>query len=340
MTNQDRDDKTTAQATTHEDGWIRVKVPLPFSLRYVNAYLIPGPEGYTLVDPGLRTADGEAAWEEAMREHGVAMRDIARIVLTHQHPDHYGLAGWFQEKTGAPVYMSERAHAYARRLWGENRTFAADLAGLYERHGMPQELLNTMEPHLESFVEKVEPQPAVTYVEGGGTIEFGGCEWETIDAAGHANGQLCFYQRDRRIMLCGDQVLPQITPNVSVVPGEPTDVLRRFLDSLAELARYEVRAAYPGHREPFADWTGRIAELTAHHARRLDQMSDMLARPMHAFDVCVMTFGERVASNAHNLRFAMSETLAHLEHLVLEGRAARIVDAADSRTFYERQSLR
>jgi glyoxylase-like metal-dependent hydrolase (beta-lactamase superfamily II) len=321
---------TESAATLHEDGWIRVKVPLPFSLRYVNAYLIPGEEGYTLVDPGLRTSVAEEVWMETLRRHGIAMQDITRIILTHQHPDHYGLAGWFQVRTSAPVYMSERSHAYARRLWGEGRTFAADLTALYARHGMPKALLDTMEPHLESFVDKVEPQPSVTYIRGGDTLAFGGGEWEMIPADGHASGQLCFYQAAKRIMLCGDQVLPDITPNVSVVPGEPTDVLRQFLDSLEQLSKYDVRMAFPGHRDPFADWRGRIAELTAHHVRRLDQMADLLVTPTTAYEVCTATFGQRIAGNAHNLRFAMSETLAHLEHLVLEGRAVLMdKEAAD-----------
>ncbi len=308
--------------TMHEDGWIRVKVPLPFSLRYVNAYLIPDQDGYTLIDPGLRTADAEAVWQEALRQSGIAMRDIARIMLTHHHPDHYGLAGWFQTQTGAPVYMSERSHAYARWLWGEDRAFDADLVALYARHGMPQDVLDTMGPHLESFVEKVEPQPSVTYISGGDRMAIGGGQWETIPVDGHANGQLCLYDADRQIMLCGDQVLPEITPNISVMPGEPTNVLQQFLDSLEQLSRYEVRIAYPGHREPFTDWRGRIAQIIAHHGRRLDQMAEMLDTPLTAYEVCVTTFGERIAGNAHNLRFAMSETLAHLEHLVLQGRAS------------------
>ncbi len=320
MINEVSKSKASA-ATMHEDGWIRVKVPLPFSLRYVNAYLIPDTDGYMLIDPGLRTADAEAVWQESLRRNGVTMQDITRIMLTHHHPDHYGLAGWFQEQTGAPVYMSERSHAYARRLWGEGRTFAEDLVALYARHGMPQEVLDTMEPHLESFVEKVEPQPSVTYIRGGDRIAFGGEQWETIPVDGHANGQLCLYLAERQIMLCGDQVLPEITPNVSVVPGEPTNVLQQFLGSLEQLSHYDVRIAYPGHREPFSDWRGRIAELASHHERRLNQMADMLDTPLTAYEVCVSTFGERIAGNAHNLRFAMSETLAHLEHLVLQGRA-------------------
>ncbi|WP_313996180.1 MBL fold metallo-hydrolase [uncultured Paenibacillus sp.] len=314
------------ELTMLDGGWARLKVPLPFSLRYVNAYLIPDAAdgGYTLIDPGLHTAAAEGAWERAVNRLGITYDGIQRIVLTHMHPDHYGLAGWFQQKSGAPVLMSRASHAYAKRLWGEGRTFAAELTALYGKHGMPAELLGEIGPHLESFVALVSPQPEVTYIAEGDRLAFGGGEWTAIGTEGHGECHLCFYRPDARLMLCGDQVLPDITPNVSVVPGSGGGELRRFLASLDRLEAYDVAAAFPGHRDPFADFAGRIRELKEHHARRLDMLAGWLDRPIAAYDLCVRMFGERVGGNIHNLRFAMSETLAHLDHLVDEGRAERV----------------
>lgn len=305
-----------------DNRWIQVKVPLPFSLKWVNSYLIPEANGYTLIDPGLRSEEAIDAWDEALRRHGIRWTDIVRVILTHQHPDHYGLAGYVQSKCGAPVYLSKSSHAYALRLWGEGSTFAGELQSLFAGHGMPQELVEAIGRHLDSFVPLVSPQPHVTYIEAGDEIEIGGLTWLMIEAQGHASGQLCFYQRDRKWMICGDQVLPHITPNVSVVPGETKEPLAAFLRSLEELSRYETALAFPGHRDPFANFAERIGELAAHHERRLDKMEELLReRPRTAFDMCEALFGSRLRGNTHNLRFAMAETLAHLAELERRGRA-------------------
>lgn len=310
-----------------EHGWIRVKVPVPFPLRYVNAYLIPDADGWTLIDPGLRTPETEQVWEAVLKREGIAADRIKAVVLTHQHPDHIGLAGWFQERTGAPVYMSEAAWAYALRLWGPDRTFTAELQRLFLENGLPQSAAAGLEEHLESFVGRVSPLPDVAFIREGGTLDIGGMRWEIIDTPGHADGHLCFYQRESRLMFCGDHVLPGITPNVSLVPGCEPGVLARYLAALKKLSPYEVELALPGHRDPFRGLRSRIAEIQDHHARRLAEMTDMLKEPLTGYALCMRMFGSRVQDSLHNLRFAMSETLAHLEYLQKEGRIAAEMDA-------------
>ena len=128
---------------------------------------------------------------------------------------------------------------------GERKAnFAEQLQALYAMHGMPTQQREAIAENLETFVDMVSPQPEVTYFEAGDQIMIGGMSWLLIDAPGHASGQLCFYQQERKWMLCGDQVLPHITPNVSIVPGEDGDPLEAFLDSLQELASYEVQACF------------------------------------------------------------------------------------------------
>ncbi|REE82709.1 glyoxylase-like metal-dependent hydrolase (beta-lactamase superfamily II) [Paenibacillus taihuensis] len=313
-------------------GIIQVKVPLPFSLKWVNSYLLQDERGYTVVDPGLHTPEAVQAWQEALGAHGIAINSIHTIVLTHQHPDHYGLAGWFQEKTGgAPVYISEASYAYTQRLWGSDAgaAFAADLTELYAAHGMPQTMLDEIAPHLDSFIAKVSPQPKVTFLEAGQPFEMGGLAWHTIDTPGHAKGQLCFYASEEKRMLCGDQVLPDITPNISVVPGDGEDQLQLFLDSLAQLRSYEVELAFPGHRDPFDNYQERIDQLISHHERRLAHMYSLIQSGADTgYTLCMQSFGERIAGNTHNLRFAMSETLAHLFHLEKSGRIVRSMQDA------------
>lgn len=303
------------------DDWIRVKVPLPFSLKWVNSYLIPEVDGYTLIDPGLRTEESIAIWQEVLAELELKWTDIKRIILTHQHPDHVGLAGYVQERSGAPVFISRRSHAYIVRLWGAESQYAEQLLTSYKEQGMPADLRKSIGENLNTFTAMVSPQPIVTYIEPESRMEIGGRSWLLIDAPGHANGQLCFYQEESGWMLCGDQVLPRITPNVSVVPGEDGDPLAAFLNSLEELKQYEVKLAFPGHRDPFALFTDRLIELQQHHERRLDRMVAWLEEePRTAFNMCETQFGTRLRTNPHNLRFGMSETLAHLLYLENNGR--------------------
>jgi beta-lactamase superfamily II metal-dependent hydrolase len=143
------------QVIEHEGGITQVKVPLPFPLRWVNGYLIRGANGYTVIDPGLHTAEAEACWEEALRERGLDYEAIERIVLTHHHPDHYGLAGWMQQKSGAPVLMSSLGLKQAQLLWGEWTPMTSALAATFRENGMDEELCAAIETHMDGFVPQV-----------------------------------------------------------------------------------------------------------------------------------------------------------------------------------------
>lgn len=313
--------------TQHESGILQVKVPLPFPLRWVNAYLIKGSGGYTMIDPGLHTAESEATWNKVLQEQGIEYGDIMRIVLTHHHPDHYGLAGWMQERTGAPVSMSRAAHRQTQLLWGTGTPMTQSLTALFRKHGMDDENCDAMVAHMDGFLPQVSPQPQVTYIEEGDIVRLGDDEYRAIHTPGHAYGHLCLYREEERRIFCGDHVLPQISPNVSLMPGVEDDPLAAFLASLREVAALAVDRAFPGHREPFARFAERAKELEAHHAERLETMLERLrAAPQSAYAVCRSVFGDRLT--IHQLRFALAETLAHLIYLEGAGRAAQL-DAPD-----------
>jgi glyoxylase-like metal-dependent hydrolase (beta-lactamase superfamily II) len=308
------------------DGWLQVKVPLPFSLKWVNAYLLPEQEGWTLIDPGLHTADTEIFWIDVLTEREIRWKDIKSIVLTHHHPDHYGMAGWFQERTGATVYLSQAALDCAGRLWGEHETFSDELTEAFLMHGMAPELTDDMRVHMRGFRDKVSPQPAdKSILQPGGKFRMGGVNWDIIGGEGHAPGHLSFYDRNGEKLLCGDQVLPDISPNIGWMPGGDPDPLGSFLNSLQEMLPLEVKMVFPGHRDPFPLYRQRIEELLEHHERRLAKMAELIGNEVRsAFEVCELLFSTRIRSNAHQLRFALAETIAHLIRMKRRGIIVRI----------------
>ncbi|QMV43766.1 MBL fold metallo-hydrolase [Cohnella cholangitidis] len=323
---------TRSNAVTRmEDGWLQIKVPLPYSLKWVNAYLLPEQDGWTLIDPGLRNEDIEQFWAEVLSELSIAWNEIKSIVITHHHPDHYGLAGWFQQRTGAPVRMSQVALDNANRLWGENETFSGELTDAFLRHGLAEELTDDMRAHMSGFKFKVSPHPVAPIIlNPGETTTMGGAEWEVHGGEGHAPGHLIFYDPVGRKLLCGDQVLPDISPNIGWMPGGDPDPLHSFLNSLQELRRLDVRMVYPGHRDPYAKYRQRIDELLEHHERRLLKMAELIGdEEKTAFEVCELLFGTRLRSNTHNLRFALAETIAHLVRMEKRGMVVRLEAPAE-----------
>lgn len=316
-----------------ENRW-QVKVPLPFPLRWVNSYVFRGRDGFTVLDPGLHTPESEAAWELVMADIGFCPEDVERIVLTHHHPDHYGMTGWFQERSSAPVYLSPAGSRQVELLWGPDESMTRLTVELFTRHGMDPALREPMTKHLKGFVPQVFPQPQLTLLREGETVRLGDKPYEAIHTPGHALGHLCFYNASAREIFCGDHVLPQISPNVSFQPGGlDHNPLGAYLNSLLEISRLTVEMAYPGHRNPFAKFGERCTELIAHHEQRLTLMLGHLCNPLTAYQLCRVVFGDRLT--VHQLRFAMAETLAHLAALTETGRA-EMLEQDEQITFIQR----
>ncbi|WP_442603415.1 MBL fold metallo-hydrolase [Paenibacillus sp. KN14-4R] len=306
--------------TWRREDLLQVRVPLPFPLRWVNAYVLRGDRGYTIIDPGLHTPEAEALWESVLREEGIGNDQVEQVVLTHFHPDHYGMAGWFQERTGAPVLLSEEGCRIASLLWGPEQPMTRLLADCFAQHGLPAELQEEMTKHMDGFVQWVSPQPTLTplRLQAGEHIRLGNDMYEAIETPGHAAGHLCFYDREAKEILCGDHVISHISPNVGYMPGEHPNPLEQYLQSLQAVASLEVDHAYPGHREPLMNFNTRVQELIEHHHERLAHMENLLQDSMTAYELCMTVFGGRLT--VHQLRFALAETIAHILYLQEVGR--------------------
>jgi glyoxylase-like metal-dependent hydrolase (beta-lactamase superfamily II) len=294
----------------------QIRLPLPFALNSVNCYLLQGDDGWTIIDTGLNIPEAQAVWQAAFTALEIAPGDLHRIVLTHVHPDHYGLAGWLQGWSGAPVWLSPREAELAGRLWQQDNLHEA-MFNLFRRAGVPTEVERQAEAEAKKVRELTFPHPDRTELLAPlAVLSTGRRQFKAIQAPGHSDGQLIFYDASDRLLLSGDQVLLKITPNIGQWPISEPDPLGRYLASLQELSQLEVRLALPGHRGLITHWAGRLAELQKHHA---DRLATMLAAVdgagVTAYEVCHRVFNTRDFT-MHEVRFAVAETLAHLEYLV------------------------
>jgi len=309
----------------------QIELPLPFALRSVNCYLLRDEAGWTIVDTGLNTSLARGIWQETFAALKIAPDMIERIVLTHSHPDHFGLAGWLQElgrqaKPGwmPPVLMSPLEVQFIQATWSRPQDeWFQDIHHFFAWCGMPEELIFHSTGGVAEIRQGTWPHPEVTeLIKPDETIAMGGREFKIIHTPGHSDGHLIFYDQADRLVLCGDQVLMSITPNISRWHFSEFNPLKRYLDSLQQLASLEVRLGLPGHRALITDWPGRVAELQAHHAVRLERMLAATDSGATPFQVSSEVF-DFSNFTPHDIRFAVAETLAHLDYLVWQEKLSR-----------------
>jgi glyoxylase-like metal-dependent hydrolase (beta-lactamase superfamily II) len=300
----------------------QVRLPLPFALNHVNCYLLREPDGWSIVDSGLHTEAGEAGWRAAFAELDIAPAQIRRVVLTHFHPDHFGMAGWLQQISGAPVLLAPREIELAGQVWGKPDDAPDPMVPLFLAHGLPDELVATIAAMVDGLRAATRPHPTLTPLEPGAGLELGGRRFTAIQAPGHSDGQLMLHDADARLILSGDHVLVKITPHIGSWPESEPDPLGRYLASLEALAGLDVAQALPGHGRTIEDWPGRLAELRAHHEARLNVIGAAVGPAASAYAVATRVF-DFARFTPHEMRFAVAETIAHLELLVRRGALRR-----------------
>ncbi len=303
----------------------QVRLPLPFALKIVNCYLIRDQHTWTVIDTGLNIPEARQVWIDTFGLLNIKPEQLERIILTHYHPDHYGLAGWLQEwcrEQGAPVppvYMSERDRYLAREIFRPDGNQLEVLELFFRRCGVPDALAATLTTDIQHLHGLIRPQPEpVLTLQPGECIEIGPYRFEILHTPGHSDGHLMFWDREQRLVLCGDHILLHITPNISLWPTTEPDPLGRYLASLDSLARLPVEVALPGHGPTISDWFARLSELKSHHRDRLDQMLGCINSHTSVYQVCTQVF-ETDNLSYHEIRFAITETLAHLDYLVRIG---------------------
>jgi glyoxylase-like metal-dependent hydrolase (beta-lactamase superfamily II) len=301
-----------------------IRLALPFALDHVNLWLMEDTGGPTVIDAGLADDRTRARWADLLATEPVP----SRLIVTHFHPDHMGLAGWLVAETGCPLWTTRTEWLMARMMaLDESEGFvaagqASDLAA-----GLQDDLVERRRQRGNAYRPKVVMPPA-TYrrVHEGERIEIGGIDYEVLIGRGHAPEMICLFASGTNVLIAADQVLPRISPNVSVWGTEPlADPLGDFLHSLSEFKRLpDDVLVLPSHGQPFFGLHARIDQLIGHHGERLERALDACREPALAADVMRNLFDRPL--DQHQLGFAIGETLPHLNHLLREGALERIGD--------------
>jgi glyoxylase-like metal-dependent hydrolase (beta-lactamase superfamily II) len=310
--------------------WLRLA--LPYRLDHVNVYLIDDGEGWAVLDTGLGDESTQAAWD-ALLDGALKGRPLSRILVTHYHPDHMGLAGWLCERFGLPLLMSQTEYLVSLAIHLDPGALNAEpYRSFYRSHGLEADTTQRLLTNGHRYLRMVSGLPRTfRRLIAGEFLRIGARTFEVLTGGGHAPEQVMLFCRAENLFLCADQVLARISPNISVQAMDPEgDPLGIYLRSLASLKR-DIPAdalTLPGHNLPFIGLHQRIDELAAHHEARCLAIEEACRRaPQTAADLVPVVF-HRAIDDPHQMGFAFSEVLAHVNYMLRENRLQPVPGSA------------
>jgi glyoxylase-like metal-dependent hydrolase (beta-lactamase superfamily II) len=301
--------------------WFRL--PLPFRLDHVNVYAIDDGQGWAVIDAGIGDAATKAAWE-ALLAGPLAGRPITRLLVTHMHPDHIGAAGWLGERLGLPLDISESEYLLAHMILSDPEALATEpYRGHFAAHGLAPEVTEQVLTRGHDYLRMLTGLPK-TYrrLIAGDQVILGERRFAVLTGGGHASEMLMLHCAAEGLFLPADQVLPKMTPNVSVhardPDGDPLGIFLRSLRSVRAAVPDEV-LVLPGHGLPFTGLHERIDQQIAHHDERCTEIAEACrTRPLSAAELVPVVFPRPL--DAHQTGFAFGEILAHVNFLHRRGR--------------------
>jgi len=306
--------------------WVRMR--LPFQLNHINLWLLEDGEGWTVVDTGIRDEATADAWKQLFA--GVmGGRPVTRVIVTHLHPDHVGLAGWLVRRFDTELWMTRTDYLLCRNLVADTGQEAPrEGIRFYKAAGFPDEALELYKTRFGGFGKGVYKLPnGYRRIQEGEVLQIGGRKWEIVVGRGHAPEHACLWCREENLIISGDQILPRISSNVSLFPTEPAaNPLQEWIDSCAKLEALlpEDILVLPSHNEPFRGVKLRLQELIDLHESNMEKLLALLGEPRRAVDVFPALFKSRITSG--NFGMATGESLAHLNCLMARGQIARTTD--------------
>ncbi|MDK3017234.1 MBL fold metallo-hydrolase [Pseudodonghicola flavimaris] len=329
----------TGEAIEVAEGVLWMRLPLPMKLDHVNVYALDDGDGWTLVDTGFDTSMIREIWAQLLAGP-LAGKPVRRVVVTHHHADHIGLAGWFQAEQGAELVTSRTSWLFARMLTLDvQETMPAETEAYYRAAGMDAEILaQRLAERPFNYADVVAPMPlGFRRVKEGDTIRMGGRTWAVHMGDGHAPEHATFWSLDDNLVLTGDQILSSISPNIGVYATEPmADPLADWLaacDRLSALARPD-QLALGGHKMPFVGLPLRMAQLIQNHHSALKRLLKHLDTPQSAAQCFPPLFKRSIGAGEYGL--ALVEAVSHVNHLYLTGQVSR-TRGPDGAWLYQRR---
>ena len=318
-------------ATEVAPGVLWMRLPLPMALDHVNVFAFDeGDEGWTLVDTGFDTGKARAIWADLLAGP-LGGRPVRRVVVTHHHPDHIGLAGWFQTEFGAELVTTRTSWLFARMLVLDSHARPVPETVAYWRGaGVAEaEIARRMDERPFNFSDVVAPMPlGYTRVAEGQGIRFGNRRWLVRCGDGHAPEHATFWSLDDDLIIGGDQLLPGISANLGVYATEPdADPVGEWIDSCRSMARHaeDRHLVLPGHKLPFTGLPLRLRQMEENHLGALERLHRHLAEPRTAAQCFLPLFKREITGPDAGM--ALVEAVAHLNHLLVQGRVRRWRDA-------------
>ena len=309
----------TGQVIEVAPGLLWARIALPFRLDHVNIYMIEDGDGWAVVDTGIANQPTRDAWE-ALVAGPLAGRRLTRLIVTHYHPDHIGLAGWLCERFSMPLLASETCYLGCLNISLSPGAMEAEhYSDFYRLHGMSDETAARVSTNGHNYLRMVSPlPPTFQRVVAGDELVIGSRRFEVLSGDGHAPEQLMFYAPEEKLFLAADQVLAKITPNISVwavdPDGDPLGLYLRSLRMLKERLPADV-FVLPGHQMPFHGLHRRCDELAAHHEERCGMIAAACAEgPRSVAELVPVIFPRPL--DPHQLSFAFSEVHAHVNYMI------------------------
>ncbi|MFC2036322.1 MBL fold metallo-hydrolase [Chloroflexota bacterium] len=308
----------------------QLQIDIPNSpLGHTNSYLVRREDDYLLIDTGWNSEEAFKSLKEQLDEVGTDIRNIGQIIITHVHPDHYGLVSRFIEKSMVNISLHKLEKDIVDFRYPKMNEYLRQVQQWLQANGIPNDLLSIMltTPPGGKRVP-FSSGPNVTILQEGEIVRAGVFNFQVLWTPGHSPGHICLYEQTNRILFSGDHVIPGITPNISLATPSGVNPLRDFFNSLERIKVLDVNLVLPGHAQPFTDLSTAIEEVLQHHEFRIGEMLQALVtQPKTAYEVSTeMTWMlDEGGTRFHNLTpwdkiMAITEALAHLEAMRIEGR--------------------